>query len=193
MQKLKSAVALTMLVAATAAGCSGNDEPAATAAGNATDAQFVNGMIPHHEGAIDMAELAETRAEHEEIKQLAKDILEGQQAEIDQMLGMQPKLPQNAGTMMSAEAVAAMNRETEALAIAPDFDKDFIRDMIPHHEGAITMARRLQVDGENNELRELSIAIVAAQTKEIAEMRDWYEAWYGEPPPVSTDGGHGGH
>lgn len=109
------------------------------------------------------------------------------------MLELQSELPQNAGTMMSAEDVSAMARETEALAIAPDFDREFIVDMIPHHEGAITMSRRLQVDGQSAELRELSRAIVSAQTKEIARMRKWHEDWYGEPAPVSKDGGHGGH
>lgn len=191
--KLGTAALLLLIFAFSVSACGGDDEPSPTAAGNATDSRFVAGMVPHHEGAIEMAKLAEARAKREEIKEMAADILASQQQEIDQMLELQSELPQNAGTMMSAEAVSAMARETEALAISSDFDREFIVDMIPHHEGAITMARRLQVDGQSSELRELSRAIIGAQTKEIAQMRAWYEEWYGEPAPASKDGGHGGH
>lgn len=191
--RLKSSIALALIAVVVLVGCSDADQPAATEAGNATDARFVNGMIPHHEGALEMAKLAKTRSERDEIKALSAAILKSQQAEIGQMVALQPLLPQNAGTMMSAEAVASMARETEALAIAPDFDREFIADMIPHHEGAITMSRRLQLDGSNEELRALSRSIVSAQSKEIAQMRRWYERWYGEPAPASKDGGHGGH
>lgn len=129
----------------------------------------------------------------DEVKDLADDIRAGQQQEINQMLQLQSELPRNAGTVMPAEAVAAMTRETEALAIAADFDREFIVDMIPHHEGAITMARRLQVDGKSVELRELSRNIINQQTKEIAQMRAWYEEWYDKRLPPSKDGVHGTH
>ena len=86
-----------------------------------------------------------------------------------------------------------MHDETDKLSGADDFDKAFIVAMVPHHQGAITMARRLQVGGKNEELREMSRAIVVAQTAEIESMRAWYEDWYGEPMPASEDGGHGMH
>lgn len=70
---------MLLVLAVSISGCGGTDEPPSTPAGNATDARFVAGMIPHHEGAIEMAKLAETRAEREEIKQLADDILASQQ------------------------------------------------------------------------------------------------------------------
>lgn len=53
--------------------------------GDDFDAAFITSMIDHHQGAIDMAELAESRAEHEEIKQLSRDIIRAQEAEIAQM------------------------------------------------------------------------------------------------------------
>ncbi len=53
--------------------------------GDDFDRAFIQMMIPHHQGAIDMAEDALENAQHEEIKQLARDIIDSQQAEIEQM------------------------------------------------------------------------------------------------------------
>ena len=55
-----------------------------TFTGNA-DADFVRGMIPHHQGAVDMAEKALTQAEHEELRSLAQTIIDAQTAEIAQL------------------------------------------------------------------------------------------------------------
>lgn len=57
--------------------------------GDAFDAAFLAGMIPHHQGAIDMAEAALESAGHEEIKAMARAIISAQQKEIDQMRGWQ--------------------------------------------------------------------------------------------------------
>jgi hypothetical protein len=53
--------------------------------GDDFDAAFITAMIEHHEGAIEMAELADSRAEHDEIKELSQDIIRAQEAEIAQM------------------------------------------------------------------------------------------------------------
>lgn len=53
--------------------------------GDAYDEEFINQMIAHHQGALDMAELSESRAKHEEIKQLSRDIAAAQQKEISLM------------------------------------------------------------------------------------------------------------
>ena len=53
--------------------------------GHAFDAAFITSMIEHHQGAIDMARLAESRAKHAEIKELAREIISAQEGEIAQM------------------------------------------------------------------------------------------------------------
>lgn len=62
-----------------------------TKTGDEFDKAFIEQMIPHHEGAIDMAELAIQNAEHQEIKDLARDIIEAQKSEIDMMKDWQTK------------------------------------------------------------------------------------------------------
>lgn len=70
----------------------------------------------------------------------------------------------------------SMNKMNQAMSSAPmtgDPDHDFVVMMIPHHQGATEMARYELRHGKDTEMRKLAQAIVAAQDKEIAEMKRW--------------------
>ena len=176
-------VALVVLVA----GCGGDDDGSSSGStGNATDAAFVNDMVPHHESAVEMAELAKTRAEHPEIRQLADDIIAAQNREIETMQSVKADLAdahsEHMGSddhMSGDEHSRGMDMDPHDLRDAKPFDRAFIDMMIPHHEGAITMAKEELAKGENPTLRGLAEDIVAAQEREIAQMREWRKAWYG--------------
>jgi uncharacterized protein (DUF305 family) len=59
------------------------------------------------------------------------------------------------------------------------FDKEFITEMVVHHQGAVDMAQAALTNGQHQEIKTLANAIITAQNKEIAEMKAWYKAWYG--------------
>ncbi len=156
------------------------------------DAHFIEQMIPHHEDAITMANLALTKAQHPELKQLAQDIIESQSKEIDQMkawykdwFGREvPTGTQVMGQhgMMGGRGMhmGMMGDETDITRLeqAADFDKVFIEEMIPHHQMAVMMASMLQRGTQRPEMEQLADDIISAQTREIDQMRQWYDAWY---------------
>jgi uncharacterized protein (DUF305 family) len=159
--------------------------PSGAAGASGMDAMFIEQMIPHHDDAIAMAELALTRAEHPEIRQLAADIKRTQTAENAQMRSWYREwfgasVPDVGGSssmmggMMGSGAISMADLE-----VAEPFDKAFIEAMIPHHQTAIMMSRMAGGASGRPEMRGLTSSIIEAQSAEIAKMQAWYEEWYG--------------
>ncbi len=85
----------------------------------------------------------------------------------------------SAPTMNMADMMASMN--TELLGKSGDaFDKAFLSEMTVHHQGAVEMAKLALTQANHKEIKDLANAIIAAQNKEIAQMKSWGEKWYGE-------------
>lgn len=185
------ALAAIVASAIAIAACGDSDESASSGNGNAADAMFVNGMIPHHQGAIDMAELAQKDAKHEEIKQLADDIIASQSAEIKEMNQMKADLPSTNASAMSESMMNMMNGDVDELRGAKNFDEAFLLAMIPHHEMAVQMARSVKSNGESDQVATLAGNIITAQQREIKEMRAWLKDWYGVTAPQSPNGSMG--
>ncbi len=151
--------------------------------GEYSDKAFIDAMVPHHEGAVEMAEVAQENAEHAEIKTLAEDIISAQEAEIDTFGEIrQEKFGSAEGEMeMNEQDMQAMGMaDPEELAKAEPFDKAFIDDMIPHHESAIAMAEVARKKTDDPEIRGIANDIVSAQEREIAQMMQWRQQWYPE-------------
>ena len=158
----------------------------------AFDAHFIEQMIPHHEDAITMAKIAQTKAKRPEVKELANNIIDSQGKEITQMKNWYKDwfgkdVPVNSQTMnqhgmmgnSSSMHMGMMGDESdmEGLESAEDFDKAFIEEMIPHHQMAVMMANMLSGGTQRPEMKKLAKEIIDAQTKEISEMRQWYSEW----------------
>ena len=152
--------------------------------GEYSDERFIDAMAPHHQGAVEMAEVALENAEHQELRQLARDIVTGQQAEIEQMSAIKERLfgSSEVPMEMSPEEMKMMGmmEDPGQLADEDPFDRAFIDEMTPHHESAIQMARTAQESTEDPEVRDLAGGIVEAQEAEIEQMTDWREEWYPE-------------
>jgi len=187
-------------IAALVVGCGGGDDarqpdetptPTRSTGGadqeahNDQDIAFATGMIPHHQQAIDMAELAADRATSAEVKDLAARIRHAQGPEIQQLTGLlerwgAPTAPTVPGTdhggmdhggpsgegMMTDEEMGRLEAATGA-----EFDRTWVRLMIRHHEGAVAMARTERERGANTEAKDLATRIVDAQEAEITQLR----------------------
>ena len=194
---LRAALALIAL-AAVAVGCGAGDSGTkSSSSGNATDAAFITDMTAHHRGAIEMAQVAQKRAEHPEVRQLAGNIISAQKGEISVMdtIGrdMHAMGMHEGGHMGMSQSQMGMDMDMPMLRRAKPFDRAFIDMMVPHHQGAIAMAKQLLKKGEQPGLRKMADDIISAQTDEIAQMRGWREAWYGAGDSMhgSDDSMHG--
>ena len=156
---------------------------------NLIDQHFIEQMIPHHDGAIVMANMALLKTAHPEIKTLAGVIIEVQSKEITEMqawykdwFGGDVKKGNTysmMGGMMSQGGMHMGGQEdTRALENAIDFDKAFIEAMIPHHQLAIMMAQMLKFGTYRPEMLSLANNIIESQSREITEMQGWYNSWY---------------
>jgi uncharacterized protein (DUF305 family) len=191
---LPAALALIALVAVSV-GCGDDDTGTkSSSSGNAIDAAFITDMTVHHRGAIEMAEAAKKRAEHAEIRRLADNIISAQKGEISVMAtigrDMHAMGMHDGGHMGMSQSQMGMDMDMPMLRRAKPFDRAFIDMMVPHHQGAIAMARQLLRKGEQPGLRKMAHDIIGAQTDEIAQMRRWRKAWYGSAGS-SSDSMHG--
>lgn len=150
------------------------------------DRHFIEQMIPHHQDAITMAELALEKATHQEIKKLAEDIKKSQSEEIENMrswykdwycIEVSDGNTETMGMMMHG-GMMGDDTDIESIKNASDFDKAFIEEMIPHHQMAAMMAQMLERGTSREEMKDLAQDIIDAQTKEINDMRSWYKVWY---------------
>lgn len=143
------------------------------------DRMFIERMVPHHDDAIEMAEMAVVRTRRPEIRRLAKDIRRSQTAENAQMRAWYRAwygrdVPEVSGRMGMMDDMTDM----EALEEAPDFDREFLEQMIPHHRMAVMMTTMAGNAGGRRELRELMDAMRRQQSREIDAMEEWYRRWY---------------
>ncbi|MGG5259408.1 DUF305 domain-containing protein, partial [Phycicoccus avicenniae] len=151
--------------------------PSAAGDHDQADVMFSMMMVPHHEQALEMAALVPSRSKDVTLLDLSRRIEAGQQPEIDRMQGWLDAWASDAsgamgsmdhgmGGMMSATDL----RELAAL-IGAAFEKRWLEMMVEHHEGAIDMAEDVLKRGSHAGTKDLALAIIEAQQREIDEMR----------------------
>jgi uncharacterized protein (DUF305 family) len=148
------------------------------------DLRFIDAMILHHQGAIQMAKEALQKSKRPEIKQLAEAIIKAQEKEIAQMeqwrKAWYPKAPQSPmawhGEMGHMMPMTKMQKESMMMAsnlgrADKNFDGRFIDAMIPHHEGALLMAQEVKQKTKRSEIWQLANDILTTQKAEIDRMK----------------------
>ncbi|MET8838113.1 DUF305 domain-containing protein [Micromonospora sp. NPDC004540] len=163
-------------------------EPAATRAAqevrdaappryNGLDVWYVRMMIPHHQQAVAMANLAPDRAADPRVRAVADRIRAAQGPEIGVLRGwlgardLPAEVPgHDHGTMRGMQSAEAM-RELAATRGA-EFDRLFVRMMTAHHEGAVVMSTDLLKVGADQTLQEFANAVASEQSAEIARLRE---------------------
>ncbi|MES9506391.1 DUF305 domain-containing protein [Streptomyces sp. NPDC000609] len=158
------------LSAEEAAKDAGEDTP------NSADFRYAQMMVQHHAQALELTALVPSRSGSSSVKRLAERITASQKPEIGAMEGW---LTHNGGgrrtsahdhsAMPGMATPAQLKRLREA--DGPAFDELFLKLMITHHQGAITMATEVLAEGNNVQIEEMAGDVVAQQTVEIDRMR----------------------
>ena len=157
------------ILAALLAGCATSDK--SNNSFSADDQIFAAMMIPHHEQAIQMSELALLNSTDPEILALASEIKAAQDPEIDQMKSWgSSKMGSHAGHMMDEGMLTDDEMAQLKDASGAEFNRLFLEGMIKHHQGAIQMADMV-IDSGNEEAALLGKNIVESQSAEIERMR----------------------
>jgi uncharacterized protein (DUF305 family) len=156
------------------------------------DRLFIDMMVPHHEAALEMARIAQQRADHPEIKQLAERILASQDKEITLMrdwrgtwYGSRETPPISRVPMLMIGVISeshTMDMAADVLQLrdaAEPFDLAFLNAMIVHHQSAVDAGRAAFTQAQRNEIKDLAGEIIDNQLREIGQMQTWRLHWFG--------------
>lgn len=145
---------------------------------NDADIDFLKGMIPHHQGAIDMAKIQLAHGKDGSLKHVTGRIIRDQEREIAWLKAILANEEKNTPVLneMAAEEAEEHNtlmHEKMNIKFSGNADIDFVKGMIPHHEGAIAMAKTVLKYGNNRAAKRMAYDIINAQQGEIYWMNQW--------------------
>ncbi|MEU4445268.1 DUF305 domain-containing protein [Actinosynnema sp. NPDC050801] len=146
---------------------------------NDADIAFAQGMIPHHQGAIEMTGLVQGRTSNARVLDLASRIEKAQDPEIKTMTdwlnswGAEVHPTGMPGMDHGSDMSGMSDADVDVLKQAKDaeFDRVFLDMMIEHHQGAIDMSKTELQQGENPDAKKLAQQIIDSQQAEITEMQ----------------------
>ena len=154
------------------------------------DLRFIDSMIPHHQGALVMAQEVLEKSKRPELIKLAKGMLAEQKKEIAQMQQWRKQWYPKASatpimwhTAMNHEmAMTTEHKQSMMMSMSlgkadAGFDRRFLDAMIPHHQGAVTMGQDLLKKSKRPEMQKLAQNIIKSQQAEIDMMTQWQKQW----------------
>ncbi len=150
------------------------------------DLDFATMMIPHHQSAVEMAEMYLPNGKDEKIKSMAQNIITSQKKEMEDLRNMianhktsekkdvhPDKSHGNGEHNELMEAMNTMMDKMKGIKKSGDADKDFATMMIPHHENAVMMSQSEISHGKHFELKKMAEKIIKDQNLEIKQFQEW--------------------
>lgn len=154
--------------------------------GDAFDEAYIADMLAHHDGAVSMAEQAQAATAREDIRAFAGSIVQSQSKEIVEMRAWQKEWGykvtasgghgSHGGGNGMEDDMATMQGALEGLTGAA-YDKEFLKQMILHHQQAVDMSQFAKANAKHQEIKDLAAAVIAAQEAEINQMKQWQREW----------------
>lgn len=164
-----------------------SDSKFANLKGDAFDEAYIADMLAHHEGALNMSENAGAFAVHDEIRTLTGNIIQTQSAEVMQMRTWQKEWgyketmsgghnSHGGGGMDMGGDMVEMQNKLQGLT-GEAYDKEFLKQMIIHHEQAIEMSQYAETNAKHQEIKDLASSVMSEQKTEIDQMKQWQKDW----------------
>lgn len=148
-------------------------------AGNAAgagDKAFIDGMTPHHEMGVMMAEDAIKKGQHPELKAFARKMATDQKKEIADMKAHRRSWFGSADTPSMSEVDHGSMQHPQA---GPGFDVRWSQEMVKHHQQGIDMAKQALSEAKTPEAKQMARQIIEKQSKEQEQLRRWIASWQG--------------
>jgi len=145
--------------------------------------QFLDTMAMHHQMAMHMASLVDSRTDSQHLKDMAKKMMAEQEKEIAQLKGWKEQWyagkPEAINMKMPGmpESMKGMSSEKLTSAKGEQFDRQFVDMMTQHHKGAIKMAQTAAPKLQHAEVKEFANKLVETQKKEVAHMAEMKKSW----------------
>ena len=149
------------------------------------DVDFLVNMIPHHQGAILSSKKLLETTKNEELIKLANNIINEQEKEVKEFTDLVKELEAK-NTSYSDIDTAAVGNEMEyimnimmedmsSIEVTNNEDINFLRGMIPHHQGAVDVSKKILEYTKDEKIKEIANRIINAQEKEISDMNNMIE------------------
>lgn len=154
-----------------------------------TDADFLSGMIPHHQEAVDTSAYVMTRTNRAELAQFTESVVDVQAQEIRQMKQWYQDWLGRA-YVDNGQYIPMMGNLSNSQGDV--LDNAYMKGMIGHHQGAIEMAQQIQSTTKRPELQRMAKAIIETQSREIEQLEAWLDnrVTDSEAKPHSHSDGH---
>ena len=150
------------------------------AKGKTFDIHWMSQMIAHHKVALEMADIALQGGKNANVRRAARDIVRVQSAEIGTMTSW---LKSWYNTAPDAKQMKLMNDDMKPMLLAArggmdgmvmgNVDRNFLEQMIPHHQSAVDMAKLALEKAARSELKRFARGVISVQSREIAQYRVW--------------------